>query len=113
MEYRPAGFDVNDGAQGVMVNAGSLHDFLSRPEDRRGARGIRYRLARILVFVPLDKPAGEDWRNLCLGHEQRMMAAVNNLVLGLLLRRGVSNVPWRRRRYAARWDNSLKLITST
>ena len=41
-----------------------------------------------------------------------MMAAVNNLVLGLLLRRGVRNVPRQRRRYAARWDEVLKLITS-
>ena len=41
-----------------------------------------------------------------------MMAAVNNLVLGLLLRRGVSNVPQQRRWYAARWDEALKLITS-
>ena len=88
MEYRPAGFDVNDSAQGFVVNAGSLYDFLSRPEDRRDARGIRYSLTRVLVFVPSAKLAGEDWRHLRLGHAQRMMAAVNNLVLGLLLRRG-------------------------
>ena len=54
----------------------------------------------------------EDWCHLRLGQAQRMMAAVNNLVLGLLLRRGVSNVPQQRRRYAARWDEALKLITS-
>ena len=41
------------------------------------------------------------------------MAAINNLVLGLLLRRGVTNVPQQRRGgYAARWREALKLITS-
>ena len=40
------------------------------------------------------------------------MAATNNLVLGLLLRRGVTNVPQQRRCYAARWREALKLITS-
>ena len=111
-EYRPAGFDVNDNTQGFMVDAGSLHDFLSHPEDRRDARGMRYRLTHILVLVGLAKLAGEDWRHLRLGHAQRVMAAVNNLVLGLLIRRGVSNVPWQRLRYAAQWDQPLKLITS-
>ena len=60
MEYRPAGFDVNDDAQGFMVDVGSLYEFLSRLEDRRDARGIRYKLAHILVFVVLAKLAGED-----------------------------------------------------
>ena len=58
-----------------------------------------------------DETLREDWCHLCLGHAQ-MMAAINNLVLGLLLRRGVGNVPQQRRRYAARWDEALKLITS-
>ena len=38
----------------------ACHDFLSRLEDRRDARGIRYKLAHILVFVVLAKLAGED-----------------------------------------------------
>ena len=59
-----------------------------------------------------DETMREDWCHLRLGQAQHMMAAVNNLVLGLLLRRGVSNVPQQRRRYAARWDEALKLITS-
>ena len=36
-----------------------------------------------------DETLREDWCHLRLGHIQRMMAAINNLVLGLLLRRGV------------------------
>ena len=59
-----------------------------------------------------DETLREDWCHLRLGHAQRMMAAINNLVLGLLLRRGVSNVPQQRRRYAARWIEALKLITT-
>lgn len=59
-----------------------------------------------------DETLREDWCHLRSGHTQRMMAAVNNPVLGLLLRRGVKNVPQQRRRYAARWDEALKLITS-
>ena len=60
MEYSRAGFDVNGEVQGFMVHVGSLYDFLSRLEDRRDARGIRYKLAHILVFVVLAKLAGED-----------------------------------------------------
>ena len=60
MEYSRAGFDVNGEVQGFMVDVGSLYDFLSRLEDRRDARGIRYKLAHILVFVVLAKLAGED-----------------------------------------------------
>ena len=60
MEYSPAGFDVNGDGQGFMVDMGSLYDFLGRLEDRRDARGIRYKLVHILVFVVLAKLAGED-----------------------------------------------------
>ena len=60
MEYRPAGFDVNVDAQGFMVDVGSLYDCPGRLKDRRDARGIRYKLVHILVFVVLAKLAGED-----------------------------------------------------
>ena len=59
-EYSPAWFDVNGDAKGFMVDMGSLYDFLGRLEDRRDARGIRYKLVHILVFVVLAKLAGED-----------------------------------------------------
>ena len=71
-EYSPAEFDVNFAsppglgeargfdAQGFMVDMGSLYDFLSRLEDRRNCRGIRYKLVNILAFVVLAKLAGED-----------------------------------------------------
>ncbi len=41
-----------------------------------------------------------------------MMAATNNMVLGLLLRCGVRYVPSQRRRYAAHWNEALKLTIS-
>ena len=72
MEYSAAEVDVNvagspgpSDAPGLdapefMVDLGSLYDFLSRLEDRRDSRGIRYRLVHIVVFVALAKLAGED-----------------------------------------------------
>ena len=60
MEYSPDGFDVNGEAPGFVVDLGSLYDFLSRLEDRRDSRGIRYQLVHILVFAVLSKLAGED-----------------------------------------------------
>ena len=36
---------------GFMVDMGSVFDFLSRLEDRRNARGLRYKLVHILTFV--------------------------------------------------------------
>ena len=42
------------------MDLGSLYDYLARLEDRRGPRGVRYRLVHILVFVLLAKLAGED-----------------------------------------------------
>jgi predicted transposase YbfD/YdcC len=57
-----------------------------------------------------DETLREDWCHLRLGHAPHMMAAINNLVLGLLLGRGVKNVPEARRAYAANWQTALSLI---
>jgi predicted transposase YbfD/YdcC len=57
-----------------------------------------------------DETLREDWCHLRVGHAPRMMAAINNLVLGLLLGRGVKNVPEARRAYAANWQEALRLI---
>lgn len=57
-----------------------------------------------------DESLREDWCHLRLGHAPRMMAAINNLVVGLLLGRGVKNVPAARRAYAANWHDALHLI---
>ena len=60
-----------------------------------------------------DETLREDWCHLRMGPSQRMMAIINNLVLGLMLRRGVRNVPQQRRLYAAQWNEALSLITTT
>lgn len=57
-----------------------------------------------------DETLREDWCHLRMGHAQRMMAAINNLVLGLLAKRKVNNVPQMRRRFAAHWHEALELI---
>lgn len=57
-----------------------------------------------------DETLREDWCHLRMGHAARMMAAINNLVLGLLLGCGVKNVPEARRNYDANWHEALQLI---
>lgn len=44
------------------------------------------------------------------GHGAHAMAVINNLVLGLLLRRGVDNVPDARRYYAANLQEAVALV---
>lgn len=57
-----------------------------------------------------DDTLKEDRCTLRLGHAAEAMAVLNNLVLGLLLRRGVKNVPDVRRDYAAHPKLALPLI---
>ena len=57
-----------------------------------------------------DDTLGEDRCTLRTGQAAQVMALINNLVLGLLLRRGVRNIPDARRRFAARPGEALKLI---
>ena len=52
-------WDLKEGS-GFVVDWGSLYDFLTRLEDRRDPRGVRYPLARVLTLVLLAKLAGED-----------------------------------------------------
>ncbi len=57
-----------------------------------------------------DETLREDWSHLRKGNAPRMMAAINNLVLGLLLPRGITNVPQARRRFAAYPKDALRLV---
>jgi len=57
-----------------------------------------------------DDTLKEDRCTLRMGHAAHAMAVINNLVLGLLLRRGVKNVPDARRYFAAYPQEALKLI---
>ena len=58
-----------------------------------------------------DVTLGEDRCHLRLGNAAHMMAAINNLALGLILRSGHDNVPEARRAYCADPLRALKLIT--
>jgi predicted transposase YbfD/YdcC len=57
-----------------------------------------------------DETLREDWCHLRCGQSGRLMATINNLVLGLLLTCGVKNVPQARRHYDAHHDEALELI---
>ena len=57
-----------------------------------------------------DVTLREDRCTLRTGHAAHAMALINNLVLGLLLRRGVRNVPDARRYFDAHPDRAMALI---
>jgi predicted transposase YbfD/YdcC len=57
-----------------------------------------------------DETLGEDRCRLRTGHAARAMVIINNLVLGLLLRQGVNNVPAAQRRFDAHPEEALSLI---
>ncbi len=60
-----------------------------------------------------DATLREDWSRVRRGHAPQVLASLNNLVLGLLLRRKVQNVPKARREYAAHLSEALKLLTTS
>jgi predicted transposase YbfD/YdcC len=60
MKYIPLSFDVNLAPEGVIIDLDSLFAALTKLQDRRDARGIRYALVTILVFIILAKLCGED-----------------------------------------------------
>jgi predicted transposase YbfD/YdcC len=57
-----------------------------------------------------DATLREDWSRVRRGHAPEVLAALNNVVLGLLLRQGVTNVPQARRVYAAHPEQALPLL---
>ena len=58
-----------------------------------------------------DVTLNEDRCRLKIGHAARMMAALNNLTLSILLSHGVTNVSQQRKRYCALPLEALRLIT--
>jgi predicted transposase YbfD/YdcC len=52
----------------------------------------------------------EDWCTLRRGKAPQLMAALNNLVLGILRRTGETNLPHARRYYDAHFDQAAKLL---
>jgi predicted transposase YbfD/YdcC len=59
-KYIPLAFEINLRADGFIFDVGSLFEVFASLHDGRDARGIRYALTTILVFVVLAKLAGMD-----------------------------------------------------
>jgi predicted transposase YbfD/YdcC len=60
-----------------------------------------------------DATLREDWCQVRRGHAPQVLAILNNLVLGMLHRRKVKNVPAARRKYAAHLADAWQLITTS
>jgi hypothetical protein len=59
-KYTPLAFEINLQPEGFMFEVGSLFEAFCALHDPRDARGLRYALVTILVFVVLAKLAGEN-----------------------------------------------------
>jgi len=59
MKYKPLSFDVNL-KPGFVCDLNSLYAALAQLKDKRDARGLRYRLVTILLFIVFAKLCGED-----------------------------------------------------
>jgi predicted transposase YbfD/YdcC len=59
-QYTPLAFEINVRPEGVVFDIGSLFEAFCTLHDQRDARGLRYRLVTVLVFVVLAKLAGEN-----------------------------------------------------
>lgn len=60
MECTTPTFDVNLDPNGFVVDLDSLYAGLARLRDKRHARGVRYALVSVLLFMVLAKLAGQD-----------------------------------------------------
>ena len=61
MKYTPVSFEVNLRPEGFVVDLGSLFARLMELHDKRDARGLRYALVTVLVYVVLAKLSGESF----------------------------------------------------
>jgi predicted transposase YbfD/YdcC len=59
-KYTPLAFEINLRRDGFIFEAHSLFEALCSLHDHRDARGIRYALVTLLVFILLAKLAGES-----------------------------------------------------
>jgi predicted transposase YbfD/YdcC len=60
MEFITPTFDVNLDPKGFVIDLDSLYARLARLHDQRHARGVRYALVTVLLFLVLAKLAGQD-----------------------------------------------------
>lgn len=59
MKYTPLSYEVNL-REGVVIDLDSLFSALCELHDKRDARGLRYALVTVLVFILLAKLCGQD-----------------------------------------------------
>ncbi len=59
-KYTPLAFEINLKPEGFVFEVGSLFEAFTGLHDQRDARGLRYALDTILVYVLLAKLAGEN-----------------------------------------------------
>ncbi len=59
-KYTSLAFEINLQPEGLVFDVGSLFEALAGLHDQRDARGVRYALTTLLVFVVLAKLAGEN-----------------------------------------------------
>ena len=60
-KYTPIPFEINLGPEGFVFDVRSLMAALMGLQDLRDARGLRYALVTVLVFVLFAKLSGEDY----------------------------------------------------
>lgn len=60
MECTTPTFDVNLDPNGFVIDLDCLYAWLARLHDKRHARGVRYALVTVLLFLVLAKLAGQD-----------------------------------------------------
>jgi predicted transposase YbfD/YdcC len=60
MECSTPTFDVNLEPMGFLIDLDSLYAHLARLQDKRHARGVRYAVVSVLLFLVLAKLAGQD-----------------------------------------------------
>jgi predicted transposase YbfD/YdcC len=60
LEKRSLDFDVNQDPEGFVIDVDSLYQHLATLTDGRHARGKRYALVIVLVYIVLAKLAGQD-----------------------------------------------------
>ena len=60
MECSTPTFDVNLDPAGFVIDLDSLYAYLARLRDKRHARGVRYAVVTVLIYMVLAKLAGQD-----------------------------------------------------
>ncbi len=92
-KYIAPTFDVNFDPAGLVIDLTSLYAAIEN--------GLHYRR---------DDTLRQDRCTLRMGHAAQMMAAINNLVFGVLRRIGWTQIPDARRHYATNLGESTTLV---